>query len=261
MCKTCAVETTSALSPAAIAALRPELPALADEIVEALRNEVPEYARPLRGDFGRGIRAGVEEALRRFGAPPSEEASAIYRALGRGELREGRSLDALQSAYRVGARIAWRRLSRAAQARGVPVEQQHALAEAIFAYIDQIAADSVEGYAAAQAALAGDRQRHREELLALLTAPVPTEPSALAAAAAAADWRLPRRVAVVACAHEEPGRVARRLSGDGLHGRFGEQPVVVLGDPAGLGPELDAAARRLEASLAVGPTVPVAEAR
>lgn len=261
MCKTCAVETSSSLSPAAIAALRPELPALADEIVEALRREVPEYARPLRGDFGRGIRAGVEEALRRFGAPPSEEAAAVYRALGRGELREGRSLDALQSAYRVGARIAWRRLSRAAQAAGVPVEEQHALAEAIFAYIDQIAADSVEGYAAAQAALAGDRQRHREELLAALLAPVPVDDATLAAVAAAADWRLPRRVAVVACDVPEPSRLARRLSGDGLHGRVGDQPVVVLPDPAGLREEVGAAAQRLGERVAVGPVVPLAEAR
>src|SRR4051795_8567663 len=198
-CNICSVKTSSALSPAAIEALRPELPALADEIVAALRREVPEYARPLRGDFGRGIRIGVEEALRRFGSPASDEASEVYRALGRGELREGRSLDALQSAYRVGARVAWRRLSRAAQAAGVPVAEQHALAEAIFAYIDQIAADSVEGYAAAQAALAGDRQRHREALLGLLTGRVPAEGAALAVAAADADWRVPRRVAVIAC--------------------------------------------------------------
>src|SRR3954447_20768110 len=101
-CKTCAVETSFGLSPATLAALRPELPALADEIVAALRREVPEYARPLSGDFGRAVRVGAEEARRGCGEPHSEEASAVYRALGRGELREGRSLDALQSAYRVG---------------------------------------------------------------------------------------------------------------------------------------------------------------
>ena len=61
------------------------------------------------------MRTGVTEALRQFielirspsGARgPGRE---VYVALGRGELREGRTLDALQSAYRVGARVAWRR--------------------------------------------------------------------------------------------------------------------------------------------------------
>src|SRR3954469_22771615 len=120
MRNTYAMKTSSALSGAALEALRPELPALADEIVEAIRREVPEYARPLRGDFGRGIRAGVEEALKQFGLPGGAARGEVYGALGRGELREGRSLDALQSAYRIGARVAWRRLSGAAERAGVP---------------------------------------------------------------------------------------------------------------------------------------------
>ena len=71
------------------------------------RREVPEYARPLEGSFGRGVRTGVTEALRRFVAEliatrpgargPGRE---VYAALGAGELRAGRTLDALQSAYR-----------------------------------------------------------------------------------------------------------------------------------------------------------------
>ena len=82
------------------------------------RHEVPEYARPLEGSFGHGVRTGVTEALRQFvalirdpdrGRGPGPR--GVRRALGRGELREGRTLDALQSAYRVGARVAWRRLS------------------------------------------------------------------------------------------------------------------------------------------------------
>ena len=70
------------------------------------------------------MRTGVSEALRQFvalirdpdrGRGPGRE---VYVGLGRGELREGRTLDALQSAYRVGARVAWRRLSAAAVAAG-----------------------------------------------------------------------------------------------------------------------------------------------
>lgn len=249
------------MSAAVVAAVAPELPALAEEIVEAIRQEVPEYARPLRGDFGRGIRAGVEQALQRFGTSDDEAHSEVYRGLGRGELRVGRSLDALQSAYRIGARVAWRRLSRAAAAAGVPVEDQHVLAEAIFAYIDELASESVEGYAAEQAARAGDRQRRREALLALLTALTPADPGAIATAAAAADWPLPHTVACLACEEAHAGRLARRLSGEALHGRIGDRACIVVGDPAGLAQEVAAAAQRLDARVGLGPVVPLAEAQ
>ena len=53
-------------------------------------------------------------------------------------------------------------------ARGVDPEQLGLLAEAIFAYIDELSADSVEGYAQAQREQEGERQRRRRELLALL---------------------------------------------------------------------------------------------
>lgn len=233
--------------------------------MEAIRREVPEYARPMRGNFGRNITAGVSEALTRFGTSGEELGSEVYRALGRGELREGRSLDALQSAYRIGARVAWRRLSRAAAAAGVSVEDQHALAEAIFAYIDELAAESVEGYAAAQADVAGDLQRRRETVLALLLAPAPAEPDGLAVAARDAGWPLPRRVAVLAVAPNgggdvDPGRLARRLSGDVLHGRIAGVGVAVAPDPSSLVAEVTAAAERAHVRVAVGPTVDVAEA-
>src|SRR5215207_8334856 len=96
-------------------ALRPQLAPLADEIVEAIRVSVPAYARPMAGRFGEGVRTGVEEALRRFvalieGEPvPEDPGREMYRALGRGEQRAGRTLDALQAAYRLGAREARRR--------------------------------------------------------------------------------------------------------------------------------------------------------
>ena len=41
----------------------------------------------------------------------------VYRALGAGELRQGRTLDSLQAAYRVGARVAWRRMRRTRRTR------------------------------------------------------------------------------------------------------------------------------------------------
>src|SRR5918995_577992 len=101
--------------------IEPELEATTEEILATIAREVPEYRRPLEGSFGRGIQVGVSEALRQFvalvrdpdaGRDPGRD---VYVGLGRGELRQGRTLDSLQSAYRVGARVAWRRLSTVAR--------------------------------------------------------------------------------------------------------------------------------------------------
>src|SRR4051812_43433066 len=103
------------LPPTLATALRPALPELTDAIIAAIGQEVPAYARPLEGPFGRALRVGVRTALARFvdgiEDPSSEdpEARLLYVELGRAEFRGGRSLDALLSAYRIGARLAWER--------------------------------------------------------------------------------------------------------------------------------------------------------
>src|SRR3954453_14707067 len=132
------------LPPSIAALIEPELPALGAEILAVLAEEVPEYARPLEGNFGRGLQLGVEEALRQFArlvADPDggrAQSREVYRGLGRGEMREGRGLDALQAAYRVGARVAWRRLSAAGLAAGLAPDVLCSLADAIFGYIDEL---------------------------------------------------------------------------------------------------------------------------
>ena len=59
-------EPWRALPPEAADAIEPVLPEVTREILEAIAREVPEYARPLEGSFGRGVRIGVDEALRQF---------------------------------------------------------------------------------------------------------------------------------------------------------------------------------------------------
>jgi hypothetical protein len=253
-------DTTSWLDPRVVDAIRQQLPALADEIVAAIRLEVSEYSDPMSGDFGRGIRLGTEQALRRFIGEGDADSRAVYRTLGYGEHRSGRSLDALQSAYRIGARLAWRSMSRAAAAAGASVEMQHDLAEAMFAYIDQLAGESVEGYAAAQLAHAADSERRRATLLAMLLGPAPVEPHALALAGAQARWPLPRSLACLVVAGE-PGPVARRLSGDALHGALDGVACVVVPSPAGLAAQARSAAARLGVRVGVGPAVAPGDAR
>ena len=235
-------------------ALRPELPAIADEIIGAIRDEVGDYRRPLDGEFGRNVRRGVEFALGRFldeqdgRGQPGQAADAlreIYVELGRGEFEQGRSLDALLSAYRVGARVAWRRCVEAGKAAGVEPDVLYGLGEAMFAYIDGLSAESTEGYAEAQSAAAGERARERRRLIGLLLqVPAPDE-RAVAAVAEAAAWPLPERVAALVAEGEDPDALASRLG----HG------VIATDDPAigmlALVPDAAAPRRRAELERAL----------
>ena len=250
--------------PAELAdAIEPELPAATEEILATIAREVPEYARPLEGAFGVGIRTGVTEALRQFialirdpdaGREPGRD---VYVALGRGELRQGRTLDSLQSAYRIGARVAWRRVSAAARRGGADPEQLGLLAEAVFAYIDELSADSVEGYARAQRDQEGERQRRRRELLSLLLRDPPADEPDVRSAAQAAGWRLPRSVAPLAVAEADLGRVARRLSADALTASVGGVGCALVPGSAGVVREVESATELVAAAL--GPAVSRAE--
>ena len=250
-----------ALSPEVAAALRPELPALADEIVAAVSEGVPDYARPLEGPFGRALRTGVEEALGQFLAAIEDPELAradtreTYVDLGRAEMRAGRGLDALLAAYRIGARVAWRRLASVGERAGLPPATLYTLAEAIFAYIDELSADAIEGYAREQAARAGALQRRRQRLATLLVQDPPAPTGAVEGAAADAGWALPRTVAALAVEGEEADRLAVRLGAEALVAPLPAVTLVVLPDPEAPGRrrELVAALRGRRAAL--GPVV------
>ena len=238
--------------------LDPELPAITAEILPAIGQEVPEYARPLEGDFGDAIRNGVEEALRRFIAlvrdpdAPGDASRQVYVMLGRGELRAGRTLDSLQAAYRVGARVAWRGLARVTQRAGVDHEISARLAEAIFAYIDELSAESVEGFAQAQAEFAGERDRQRAELVAALLGNLPG--TDLASLASTLSWPLPRSAATIACPTHRTAGLARRLGGDVLFALFDAVGCVIMPDAEGPGRREVIRAAAAGRRSAVGPT-------
>src|SRR3954453_16201656 len=242
------------------AVLRPALPGVGEAILEAIREEVPEYARPLTGSFGRGVHRGVDGALRRFvdviehpGGTPPERGRDIYVGLGRGEARAGRSLAALLAAYRVGARVAWRRLVDAATAGGLPPETIYDLGETVFAYIDEISAESVEGYAAEQSRVLGERERRRRALARLLAADPPAAPDAVRAEAAGAGWRLPDDLAALVI---DPD-AARLLPADALALVDEQECVAFVPDPDGPGRRGELARA---APGALGPTVPWTDA-
>jgi hypothetical protein len=239
--------------------LEPELAPVSGEIVTAIGREVPEYARPLEGSFGRGIRTGVGEALSQFVALIRDPDAGrdlgreVYVALGRGELRQGRTLDSLQAAYRVGARVAWRRIATAGRRAGLDSEVLSALAEAIFAYIDELSADSVEGYAAAQSEVEELRGRRRYELALLLLREPPAQATDLRAAAQAAGWRIPHRLAALSCAESELPQIARRLPADSLATRIDGLGCVLLPDPDGPGRATEVERAAGDRAAALGP--------
>ena len=264
-------------------ALRGSLPQLADSIVAAIAREVPDYARPMEGRFGETVRFGVQVALNRFvdllagEARRESRARDTYGRLGAGEYRQGRSLDALLAAYRVGAKVAWRHFVDVGTRAGFPPDSLYDLGEAIFAYIDEISAESAAGFAEAQSEAAGESQRRRQGLLRLLVQDPPPPVEAVRTAAQAAGWALPRLVAAVvaaeadqpeglAAAHGEAGpgeevadgiaaRLARRIGPGAVGAAVGGLAVVMMPDPEGPGRR-----RALEAALgdelaAVGPSV------
>ncbi len=99
--------------------LRPVVGEIVEAIIEGIPRDVPVYAMPMEGRFGQGVRQGVTVALHRFLDLPgtrlpalSEDGKWVYENLGRGEVRSGRSLESLLSAYRYGARVTLRAISR-----------------------------------------------------------------------------------------------------------------------------------------------------
>ncbi len=247
------------LRPEVADLIEPELDRIAAETIEAIAREVPEYARPLEGSFGTGIRTGVEEALRQFVALVRDPGTGrgvgreVYVELGRGELRQGRTLDSLQAAYRVGARVAWRRISAAGRRSGLDPEALSLLAEAIFAYIDELSADSVEGYAEARSELEDRQRRARHDLVELLVSGRPPEEAELRAAARAAGWAVPRTAAALACEEADAAEIARGLPGSALVATVAGSGCLIVADPAGPGRAAELRRAVAEAPAALGP--------
>lgn len=252
--------------PASVASwLRPEIPRVAAEMIDTIRSEVPAYNRPLEGAFGVGLRLGVEQALRQFVElidnpdSPQEHNAKIYRRLGRGEWYEGRSLDALQAAYRVGARVAWRQYANVARRAGFSADVTGILAEAVFTHINDMAAESVKGYADAQAAAATTWQRSRERLLAQLMSAAPVSWTTVEDLARHAKWSLPGTAACVAI-DEAPGELPT-LPHTILASMDDTEPYLLVPEPDAQRYETTLRRVLRERTAVVGLTVPIADVR
>ncbi|CAA9210892.1 MAG: Transcriptional regulator, CdaR-family [uncultured Blastococcus sp.] len=187
-------------------AMRQELPSVAEQTVAAIVVEVPSYADAFGGEMGRTISNAVQLALGGFlvlasegghgdASTPIQPALDGAYALGRGEARSGRSMDALLGAYRVGARVSWRHLSVSGVRAGLTAEQLARFAGLVFAYIDQLSAASVAGHSDELATSGRVRERYLERLANQLVAGGSRED--MVAAAERADWTPPRTLTAV----------------------------------------------------------------
>ena len=285
--------TTSASEPAPVvpapvaAVLRAESGASIAEIVAAIQNEVAEYTRPLDPAYGRTLSQAVEHAVRTFiervahpahpehPAHPPHPANpdiapteltamtavvAEFRAIGAAEAREGRSLEPLQAALRLGARVGWRRLCGVAAAQGLDTLALGRAGEAIFVYLDELAAASAQGYLDARTEFAGEQERRRRRLLDLILADPPAPAEAVAEAARAADWAVPAGIAVVALGEQrQPGAdlATPVFPGDVLIDWSRREPCLLIPDPDRSG-RIAAVTRALTGwAAAMGPVEPL----
>jgi hypothetical protein len=194
------------LDPRLLDLLRRRLPEVATHTIAAVTDEVPSYAGAFGGPMGDNVENAVQMALAGFlrlaargrvvdqAQPLSPALEGAY-ALGRGEARSGRSADALLSAYRVGARVAWRELAETAVDAGVPADMLADFAELVFAYIDELSAASVAGHADELETSGRVRQGYLDRLASGILRGDPAD--ALVAAAERADWTPPKTLTAV----------------------------------------------------------------
>jgi hypothetical protein len=233
-------------------------------MIEAIARGVPSYATQTRPDYQQRLADAVTGAVACFIANlagPDQSTRAItaeFRAIGGAAAREGRTLDALQDALRLGARVAWRWLCEADA--GLDRRELSRVGEAIFAYLDELAAACAQGYAEARVQAAGDRQRR---LLAAIVSDPPSRAELVASLARAAGWVLPDQVAVVVLGqHQQDGLL---VPPGVLADWTGPEPCLLVPDPDGPGRQAAIDRALSDRTLggrpaAVGPSVPLARA-
>jgi PucR C-terminal helix-turn-helix domain len=208
-----------------VAALQAVLPRMAERTVIAVTDEVPSYADAFDGRMGQVIKDAVQMALDAFlrlavAARDSDPASTLSPALeaayelGRGEARQGRSMDALLSAYRVGARVAWRELAATAVAANMTAAKVAEFAELVFDFIDELSATSVAGHADELATAGRVRQRYLERLARQLLIGEPAE--MLEFSADLAGWQAPETLTAVLLAAAQTRGLAELLGHSAL---------------------------------------------
>ncbi|MEU3017565.1 MULTISPECIES: helix-turn-helix domain-containing protein [unclassified Nocardiopsis] len=265
---------TTPLPPALGTGLRPLVPLLTEEAVEAVRRRSEAHSQPLDHAHAESVRTVVGAAAHAFldriedgSASAGPEAGGpggsrgivqTFREFGAGEARQGRTLECLHTGMRASSSAAWRRLSRA---DSLDRDQVAALGEALFAFQEEICTAAAEGHARVRGAGVEALRRRRSRLLGALLAESGPGPQvrALSSLAGAARWRIPEHVAV-ALLHRVGADDPPTPPSDVLVDLDRSEPCALVPDPEGPG-RLRSLERSLRGYRAVlGPTVPLARA-
>jgi len=267
------VESSTSLSTL-LPALLADLPDLLDEVAAALGELDPSYAAFLSGGRDEVLPAAefaiaylVAEAGECLGQRAVDVAAdragedvawALFEELGRDQWRRDSPLRTLLSAYQVGGRVGWRRISTVAVRLELPPDALVALAEAVFRLVDDLSTATIAGYVDEQAQSATERERLREELAERLLSDR-ADTAAVGAAARAAGWPLPAQAAVVLLREgDELGRDAlARMTPACLVSRRGPLTAAVLPDPAAPGARARLLRTLRGTTAVIGPTVPL----
>ena len=202
-------------------ALSVDLPELLADVSDLLRARWPEYAQCLDENkpsvtevavpFMHRLLETARRELANLEPAPLETEPALqlaFEQIGQLQCLQGGELTALLSAYRVGARAAWRHVSATAVRLDLPPNVFAALGDAVFVFVDQLASASAHGYVQEQSRSGAERERMRCELADLLLSNR-SDTSAVRSTADRAHWRLPAEAALVLVDQSDP--IARRI--------------------------------------------------
>ena len=198
-----------------------DLPAMLDEQETAVTARLPDVAARIDPVL---LRDAIDRTNRRFIATLAGDTElatdrAVHVELGAVCARAGLPLESVTSAYRIGARVSWRRMAARIEELGLGIGDVLVLAEGWLAFVEELAADSLEGYEREAAVVRGQRARARQALLhALLTH------GDVADTAQRAAWPLPATLAAGIPLATAP------LDDDGavLNGTFEGGPVTIV---------------------------------
>ena len=250
------------------ATIAPEVDRLQADILRLI-DSGPEWAgrvgdAKVRADLGRATRTVLVRFVRLIGTtepPLTAPERAQFRELGAGEAREGRGLEDLLAAYRIGTRVLYTEVARALADLDPSPEAQLALGEAVFTLSDALQSESTEGYAHEVTTHAGERERRLRRLADALFA---GDEDAIRAVAHQVGWTVPAEVAVAILPAERITQARAALAGQGFVLEREDVAVAVLDATSALPHAVHHLAQALDgagAALRIGPSVPPTDAR
>jgi hypothetical protein len=203
------------LPPDLLEGLRP----MFEGVEELALQEVAVEDAATRENLELGLRQAVRRFLAEAGHPDVPADRSLFVLHGRLQQARGRSLEEMLGFYRAGARVLWRRAAELAVTRDLPAGIVAALADAVFAFHDDLATAAAEGFEQARAdiSVAADARR-RQLLRALVRGAGPDE---IEEAAALARWPLPARLVVLVAPGGHADALRAATAPAGLSDRLG----------------------------------------